>query len=716
MELSLSSGQSLTEKIGLREVRIVDGVLQLNGRPIKLHGVDHHDIWPERGRVATEALMRRDLELMKAANINFIRTSHYPPHPRFLELCDELGFYVMDEVPFGFGDEHLEDPAYQETLLTRAQATVARDHDHACVIIWSVGNENPNTPLTIATARRVKELDSTRPVCFPQTGSYFAQHYSELPPDIDLYAAHYPTPATVRAYGKKLTRPIVFTEYAHALGLATGQIQDEWAIMQASPRIAGGAIWMFQDQGILRTAAAGQSPASTHDLGLAVWPDATHYYDTNGNQGMDGIVYSDRRPQVDYWQVRKVYSPVQISAGVLRVQPGMNQLALDVENRFDFRSLQGFVLAWTVMRNGRAGQSGLLPLHAAARETEKVILPVEWPPDVADDFTWLEVRCRDERGESFHERSFVLRPQVAVSPLATLLAELPASSLRLAETPETFTVTHPGFTISLQRVTGEITLRDPAGNLLAAGPWPHAGRRFTEGEFVRAGKEKTWTNALLRNVTDLETSATRTDAGISLRIKGTYVRPDSPGQALAGDVSLLVKPDGAIGVDYSYRPVGGHGLLLEAGVGLLVPGTASEFQWFGAGPFAGYPGKDALNEFGRYHLNRNDLYFQGNRRAVEVALLTTPAGQGLAIGGDAMDVAVERTGDDTIFSHNAVISGRGTKFNGPEVFVKAEDVGTIKGHFTLLPLAPAWPDRLTSWFGTPTAAEPVQPYFHSYDQ
>ena len=165
----------------------------------------------------------------------------------------------MDEVPFGFGEEHLADENYRAALRTRAEATVPR-WNHACIVVWSVGNENQNTPITIATARRVKELDSSRPVCFPQIGSYFAKSYEELPEDIDVYAPHYPSTLTVQDYARKLTRPVIFTEYAHALGLAADQIQAQWAIMQASPRLAGGAIWMFQDQGILRTARAVRRP------------------------------------------------------------------------------------------------------------------------------------------------------------------------------------------------------------------------------------------------------------------------------------------------------------------------------------------------------------------------------------------------------------------------------------------------------------------------
>ena len=158
-------------------------------------------------------------------------------------------------------------------------------------------------------------------------------------------------------------------------------------------------------------------------------------------------------------------------------------------------------------------------------------------------------------------------------------------------------------------------------------------------------------------------------------------------------------------------------MLLEAGFALIVPASASEFRWIGAGPYAGYPGKDALNEFGRFHLNRADLNFQGNRRQVELALLTGPDGAGVALGGTDMDVAVEREGGNTILSHNALISGRGTKIGKPDTAIEADDQLAIKGHFTLLPLAAVWPSPLTEWFGPASAKVPVfQPYFHSYDQ
>ncbi len=718
LELALASGQKVTEKIGLREITIVDGVLQLNGRPIKLRGVDHHDMWPDVGRAATEAHLRRDLDLIKAANINFVRTSHYPPHRRLLALCDEMGIYVMDEVPFGFGDEHLTDPTYQESLLTRADATVARDRNHPSIIVWSIGNENPNTPLTFATARRVKALDPTRPVCFPQVGSYFARTFAELPADIDIYAPHYPVVSTVRDYATRMTRPVIFTEYAHALGLASDRIQEEWAIMQASPRIAGGAVWMFQDQGILRPATARPKADRTD---FYVWPDANHYYDTDLNQGADGIVYSDRTPQTDYWQVRKVYSPVQVQERSLTVRPGAQTIALHVENRFDFRSLAGLDFKWEIQRNGVAEQSGHLPLRAAARPTEDATLALTLPSDIAgtDVFT-LALRCADGTAPSFYEHTVRLGSGGdASTAIAKILPTLAAgSALTIDEQPATLRVTHVGGEVKVDRATGEITLFDRAGTTLASGLFPHIGRRFTETELLRAPRDGLWTGAFLRTPATVAVELSReADGSATILIRGRYPRPDAADQALEGSHRVIVRANGTLEVSYDYKFAGGKGAILEAGISLLVPAEAGSFRWLGAGPYAGYPGKDVLNNFGAYHLHRDDLRFQGNHRDVEAALLARPTGAGLALFGLKLDLAVERVREGTVVSHNAIISSLGNKGSSPEINLRAENIPALSGRFTLLPLGPEWPSVLTRWFGASREVVAVQqPFYHSYDQ
>jgi beta-galactosidase len=718
LELALAANgktvQSVSEKIGLRQVTIEDGVLKLNGAPIKLRGVDHHDLWPAEGRVATEELMRRDLAMIQAGNMNFVRTSHYPPHPRLIELCDELGLYVMDEVPFGFGDSHLQDPTYQDILYTRARATIMRDKNRASVIVWSVGNENPNTPLTLATGQRVKELDPTRPMCFPQVGSYFERSYKELPAWVDIYAPHYPVVRTLQRYATELTRPAIVTEYAHALGLASDRIQDEWEIMQASRQIAGGAIWMFQDQGILRTS---EQPTDLSKPSLYAWPDATHYYDTSGNGGMDGIVYSDRTPQTDYWQVRKVYSPVQIAERALPVSSGTQQLTLHIENRFDFRPLTGIKLEWALQKNGADVKKGTTALKAAARTSETVQVEVKIPDDLNKNFYALALRCIDESGRPLLERTIRLDASTNGAANADLFSSLPSAKLDLSETDAEIRVTHSRFSVSLDRKTGELTLRDGAGATLARGGYPHVGRRFTEAEALRPKTPPIWIGAYLRDATNLVTAATRSEAGIRLSIRGKYARGDTPGQFLEGEQTLSIAPSGAIEIAYDYVPVNGSGVLLEAGLSWVVPESSSEFRWVGQGPYAGYPGKDRLNEFGVHHLSRNDLNFQGNRREVAVAMLANAKGSGVLVSFDSSDVAVENTAEGTVLSQNVILSGRGNKGGTPELSFKAEDVKHIAGKFTLLPLDPKWPAAVSRWFGKPGQTVPVlQPFYRSYDQ
>jgi beta-galactosidase len=217
--------------VGIRTVSIENGVLLLNGAPIKLHGVDRHTIHPQVGRVFTEEIQQKDVALMKAANINAIRTSHNPPEQRFIDLCDEKGFYVICEVPFGGNGKHLDDPAYQEDLLTRADETVLRDRSHPSVIVWSIGNENPYTPLVEQTVKRVKTLDPTRPVCLPEMNAYAVKAFATLPDFIDILAPHYPSEKQLETWAQGFTRPVLATEFCHALGNAFEGLRPLWDTM-----------------------------------------------------------------------------------------------------------------------------------------------------------------------------------------------------------------------------------------------------------------------------------------------------------------------------------------------------------------------------------------------------------------------------------------------------------------------------------------------------
>jgi beta-galactosidase len=713
----LADGRSLqkhSERIGLRQITIADRVLKLNGTPIKLRGVNHHDIWPDVGRAATEVHLRRDLEIIRAANINFIRTSHYPSHPRLIELCDELGIYVMCEVPFGFGDHNLTDPTFREVLFSRARATVRRDQNRPSVIVWSIGNENPVTELGLETARYVKELDPTRPVCIPTVGTYFEKNFEKYPEFVDIYAPHYPVISRLREYAATLTRPIIVTEYAHQLGLASDRVQDEWDIMQTSPRLAGGAIWHFRDQAVLRTT---DNALQITNAAKYAWADAHRYYDTAGNDGMDGIIYADGTPQVDYWQVRKVYSPVQITNQSFMIKPGAQQLNLSVENRFDFRSLTGLKLQWSLQKNGTSIQSGLVALRAAPQATELVPARITLPDQLAGDVFTLQVRCTDETGRRFYERELRLDIDASSERFALLRKALPAAESRLETSAALIQISNPGFQIRLDRRTGQLTMLDANGGVMVQGIGPHAGRKFTVAEELRSLKSPLWRGEFLPEIKQLQTDARATDTGIQLRVRGNYHLRDTPDQSLAGEYTLLVTRTGAIEIAYDYTPLNATGSVLEAGLALVLPAKFSEFRWLGQGPYAGYPGKDRLNEFGLHHLTRDDIRFQGNRRGVELGVLASSSGDGVLLAGTTMELAVENTTNEVVLSQNALIAGRGNKGGDPETQIKAEEIKHIAGKFTLLPLTGKWPAPLTAWFGQPDQTAALQkPFYRSYDQ
>ena len=232
--------QVFEHKFGFREVTIDGNVLKLNGQPIKLRGVTCHSTDPRTAKVVSDELTLRDMRLMKEASVNYIRTSHYPREPRFYELADSLGFYIVDEVPFGFGDKNLSDSFSTPILQQRAEATIRRDKNHPSVLVWSLGNENPLTDICIRLGDYVrKKLDSSRPFCYPQVGSYFrrffeggnAKGFPSAAPH--LWAPHYPTTGQIAGFFQHLDRPVIFyPSTRHTLGISLEDQDRQWEIIQ----------------------------------------------------------------------------------------------------------------------------------------------------------------------------------------------------------------------------------------------------------------------------------------------------------------------------------------------------------------------------------------------------------------------------------------------------------------------------------------------------
>lgn len=251
LKLIDSNGNTLEilhQKVGFREVNIMDGVLQVNGTPIKLKGVNRHEHSPYKGRTMDMEKVEEELQLMKKLNINAIRTAHYPNTPEFYNLADEYGLYVADEVNAEChqGENWLPNvPGWETAMLDRMEKFVQRDKNHPSVIIWSTGNECGLASAHYKMAERAREIDPTRVI----------MHQSNQPngdaPYADILGSRYPHPALLAAIGDTTRRPVIMGEYSHAMGNALGHFDEYWEVIHDNPRLQGGFIWDWMDQGVL---------------------------------------------------------------------------------------------------------------------------------------------------------------------------------------------------------------------------------------------------------------------------------------------------------------------------------------------------------------------------------------------------------------------------------------------------------------------------------
>jgi beta-galactosidase len=262
----------LSEKIGFRELEIKDGQLLVNGVPVNFKGVNRHETDPDTGKTMTIETMKKDIRLLKQFNFNMIRTSHYPDDPRWYDLCDKYGIYLIDEANLeshAFWDKFTKDPAWKIAFLERARGMVERDKNHPSVIIWSLGNEAGYGPNHDAMAELIKKIDPTRFIYYNPAG------YS---PILDVLSPEmYPSPSKLKEWGEeKENRPVIVCEYAHSMGDSTGHLQEFWDVIEEYKHLQGGCIWDWADQGMRRK--------------LITTPDLTSYRNDGALMGRPEIV------------------------------------------------------------------------------------------------------------------------------------------------------------------------------------------------------------------------------------------------------------------------------------------------------------------------------------------------------------------------------------------------------------------------------------------
>ena len=306
--------------LGVKRVECVGEVFKINGKNVKLSGVNRHDHHPKTGRYVDDATYEQDIRLMKQANINFLRTSHYPDREYLYELCDRWGLYVMDEANqeshgYGYANEEMgHDEAWHNAHVDRAESLVTRDFNHPCVILWSLGNEGGIGPNIQAMYDKVCELDSTRLPFYDCHPRYSA-----------LHDYGYPSPEDLRREAEKETeKPLIAREYAHAMGNSMGNLQEYWDVIYADSSIAGAAVWDWVDQGLLKKDGNIEFYAYGGDYGDKPNLDAFC---------INGLLAPDRTPHPHYYEVQHIYQPLQFT---------LKDNQLDIVNRDYFTDISEY--------------------------------------------------------------------------------------------------------------------------------------------------------------------------------------------------------------------------------------------------------------------------------------------------------------------------------------------------------------------------------------
>ncbi|CNC60625.1 beta-D-galactosidase [Yersinia frederiksenii] len=397
----LNSEQKLIEAeaydVGFRQVAVHQGQLKVNGKAVLIRGVTRHEHHPQTGQAIDEESMLQDIILMKQHNFNAVRCSHYPNHPLWYRLCDRYGLYVVDEAniethgmqPMG---RLADDPQWFSAFSERVTRMVQRDRNHACIIIWSLGNESGHGATHDALYRWIKSNDPTRPVQYEGGGANTAATDIVCP----MYARvdeDQPFPAVPKWSIKKWiglpdeSRPLILCEYAHAMGNSFGGFARYWQAFREHPRLQGGFVWDWVDQSLIRNDENNQP----------YWAYGGDFGDTPNDRQfcMNGLVFPDRTPHPSLYEAQCSQQFFQFS--LLSTTP----LVISITSEYLFRNSDNEQLYWRIESEGKLVLEGNFELNLSPESTQHYTLAEQLPTIDKLGNLWLNVEVRQTKATSW---------------------------------------------------------------------------------------------------------------------------------------------------------------------------------------------------------------------------------------------------------------------------------------------------------------------------
>ena len=638
IELLDASGrtlQALSRRIGFRTVEIADGEVRVNGRRVMIRGVNRHEHEPVGFRIMTEALMRRDIELMKQANINAVRTSHYPNDERWYELTDEYGLYVMDEANIE-SHEYMEigdrspDPSVHQlgfkpewfaSHLDRVQRMVERDKNHPSIIFWSLGNEAGLGGAFEQAARWAKRRDPSRLVSYLGQGTTPGHTPNAY---VDIYAPMYPPPSLVLDYAlsSRYQQPMILCEYAHSMGNSLGDLDAYWRLFRAHKKLQGGFLWDWVDQSMLRTDADGR----------AFWASGRHYGPNPRNDTSivaDGLIQPDRTLNPHYVQAARSMAPIEFIA--LNARQGQ----FEIHNLQDHADLSAFAFDWILEADGRSIASGVFAAAAAAggRTELQIELPdLRTLPPAREAFLMLRARARHGAISGVPEGHVMAWEQFGVSlPAPPPSAPPSRTSAEISEIGGRLVMNTGGARLEINRSTGLIESYASAKGHLIGGGAPMFWRAPTDNDkgVGTARMSERWRQASLE----------RRVVSVSLDDRKVVILFEVGDGLARFETRYRLMSDGALAVEGTFLPLRTDGPgPLRIGLSFSSSRDLSEFAWYGRGPLETYSDRKTGQAVGLWRMKVEELHHDyvqpqetGARQEVRWFSLSGESGKGLSM-------------------------------------------------------------------------------------
>ena len=595
------------QKVGFRKVEIRNAQLLVNGQPVLIKGADRHEIDPDGGYVVSRERMVQDIRIMKQLNINAVRTSHYPNDPMWYDLCDEYGIYVVAEANqeshgFQYGDDApSKKPMFALQILQRNQNNVQTYFNHPSIITWSLGNETADGPNFAAAYKWIKQYDPSRPVQWERGGVDG--------PSTDIACPMYRTHQWCEDYARddSKTRPLIQCEYNHTMGNSSGGFKEYWDLVRKYPKFQGGFIWDFVDQGLR---AKDKNGVEIYKYG----GDYNDYDPSDNNFNCNGIVSPDRVPnphayEIAYWHQNIWAEPVDLKAG-----------KISVYNENFFRNLDNYKLVWTVLKNGKAVQTGEVEqLDVQPQQRCEIALPIKTDSLCPHaelllnvDFVLKTAEPLLDAGTRVAYNQFEMQQGACFRkvPNTPAVDKDTRLSLRNKSGESQVVVSNNHFTVAFNRVSGLLATYNVDGkSMLGQGGTlkPNFWRAVTDND-MGAGVQKSnriWREPKLQLVAfnaALDKKDNKADV---------HVEYDMPEVGAQLTLTYSVMADGSMRVTQQMTPKTAEErpFLLRYGMVMQLPYDMQVSEFYGRGPIENYADRKLSQNVGIYKQTADEQFY-----------------------------------------------------------------------------------------------------------